>query len=327
MPALNTRAMAALDLLLLANDTDELREHVQASFAVGRRAPADGAAAAAADDPRRGRAGARRRRGGCARFRAGDCGWRRSRRGWRCCSRSARWMMSTDEVTTRRGEGAARAPARPRRDERAGGRRWSCTRPSSAIPALADAARANAASTSRSPTTPACPRTARIARAARAAATSCSPKSPVPRRCAGSARAAVLRDQARALGLAPPLLLPAAARRAVGRPARARAHRRRDAGQGRAAAGRDGAAASAPDARRRRARRRARRLGWHRCSRLERIVAWLRLGGLGRRAARVADQLTVHQRRPAAASGRARRRRRRAPAARRPAARRRAACR
>jgi hypothetical protein len=29
---LNTRAMAALDLLRLANDTDELREHVQASF-------------------------------------------------------------------------------------------------------------------------------------------------------------------------------------------------------------------------------------------------------------------------------------------------------
>jgi processive 1,2-diacylglycerol beta-glucosyltransferase len=32
---LNTRAMAALDLLLLANDTDELREHVRASFATG----------------------------------------------------------------------------------------------------------------------------------------------------------------------------------------------------------------------------------------------------------------------------------------------------
>jgi processive 1,2-diacylglycerol beta-glucosyltransferase len=30
---INTRAMAALDLLLLANDTDELREHVRASFA------------------------------------------------------------------------------------------------------------------------------------------------------------------------------------------------------------------------------------------------------------------------------------------------------
>lgn len=34
---LNTRAMAALDLLRLANDTDELREHVQASFAADTR--------------------------------------------------------------------------------------------------------------------------------------------------------------------------------------------------------------------------------------------------------------------------------------------------
>ena len=36
---LNTRAMAALDLLRLANDTDELRTHVQASFADAARAP------------------------------------------------------------------------------------------------------------------------------------------------------------------------------------------------------------------------------------------------------------------------------------------------
>ena len=33
---LNTRAMATLDLLRLANNTDELREHVQASFAESR---------------------------------------------------------------------------------------------------------------------------------------------------------------------------------------------------------------------------------------------------------------------------------------------------
>ena len=37
---LNTRAMAALDLLRLANDTDELREHVCASFADGEQAAA-----------------------------------------------------------------------------------------------------------------------------------------------------------------------------------------------------------------------------------------------------------------------------------------------
>jgi processive 1,2-diacylglycerol beta-glucosyltransferase len=36
---LNTRAMAALQLLRLANDTDELREHVQASFACEEQAP------------------------------------------------------------------------------------------------------------------------------------------------------------------------------------------------------------------------------------------------------------------------------------------------
>jgi processive 1,2-diacylglycerol beta-glucosyltransferase len=36
---LNTRAMAELDLLRLANDTDELREHVQASFAERAAAP------------------------------------------------------------------------------------------------------------------------------------------------------------------------------------------------------------------------------------------------------------------------------------------------
>ncbi len=48
---LNTREMAALDLLRLANDTDELREHVEASFADGAAtpepasAPADPAAA------------------------------------------------------------------------------------------------------------------------------------------------------------------------------------------------------------------------------------------------------------------------------------------
>lgn len=40
---LNTRAMAALDLLRLANDTDELREQVQASFAEARPALAAGA--------------------------------------------------------------------------------------------------------------------------------------------------------------------------------------------------------------------------------------------------------------------------------------------
>jgi hypothetical protein len=42
---INTRAMAALDLLRLANDTDELREHVRASFAELPAANGAGAAA------------------------------------------------------------------------------------------------------------------------------------------------------------------------------------------------------------------------------------------------------------------------------------------
>jgi len=46
----NTRAMAALDLLLLANDTDELREHVQASFASGDETPGEAAVAAGGAD-------------------------------------------------------------------------------------------------------------------------------------------------------------------------------------------------------------------------------------------------------------------------------------
>jgi processive 1,2-diacylglycerol beta-glucosyltransferase len=48
---LNTRAMAALDLVRLANDTDELRTHVQASFAEERATPAGDADAATPSQP------------------------------------------------------------------------------------------------------------------------------------------------------------------------------------------------------------------------------------------------------------------------------------
>jgi processive 1,2-diacylglycerol beta-glucosyltransferase len=47
---LNTRAMASLDLLRLANDTDELRTHVQASFADAEPAPARSGEASSTDD-------------------------------------------------------------------------------------------------------------------------------------------------------------------------------------------------------------------------------------------------------------------------------------
>jgi processive 1,2-diacylglycerol beta-glucosyltransferase len=50
---LNTRAMAELELLRLANDTDELREHVQASFAEERAARVDGREANSAAAERR----------------------------------------------------------------------------------------------------------------------------------------------------------------------------------------------------------------------------------------------------------------------------------
>jgi len=48
---LNTRAMADLDLVRLANDTKELREQVQASFALGDGRTGDGVATSVNDDP------------------------------------------------------------------------------------------------------------------------------------------------------------------------------------------------------------------------------------------------------------------------------------
>jgi processive 1,2-diacylglycerol beta-glucosyltransferase len=51
---LNTRAMAELELLRLANDTDELREHVQASFAAGASERSSRPATASARDARTG---------------------------------------------------------------------------------------------------------------------------------------------------------------------------------------------------------------------------------------------------------------------------------
>jgi UDP-N-acetylglucosamine:LPS N-acetylglucosamine transferase len=48
---LNTRAMADLELLRLANDTGELREHVQASFAESRSGAGETPAVTAASDP------------------------------------------------------------------------------------------------------------------------------------------------------------------------------------------------------------------------------------------------------------------------------------
>jgi hypothetical protein len=113
---LNTRAMADLDLLRLANDTDELREHVKASFKPTRRARRS-------RSPRR-PSGPRRPTscsaplGACDRSRAGSCAVAALATGWRCCSRLGSWMMSTDEVTAL-GQGPA------------GSTNWSTCRPTS----------------------------------------------------------------------------------------------------------------------------------------------------------------------------------------------------
>ena len=88
---INTRAMAALDLLRLANDTDELREHVQREL----RLRGAGATRARATAPRPPAASPWRPCSGARPARAADpplaaAGGRRWRRRWRCCSWSAR---------------------------------------------------------------------------------------------------------------------------------------------------------------------------------------------------------------------------------------------
>ena len=86
---INTRAMAALDLLLLANDTDELREHVCASFA--RSESPNGATATATRPPLASPVDAVLGVPGvCGRSPAGSCGRSPWPPGQRCCSWSAR---------------------------------------------------------------------------------------------------------------------------------------------------------------------------------------------------------------------------------------------
>ena len=96
---LNTRAMAELGLLRLANDMRELREHVRASFAEPVRATSRARRAPVRDD---GAVEAALRRDGsrrpaaelvldaapacAARSRSGGCGWWRSPTSRRCCS-------------------------------------------------------------------------------------------------------------------------------------------------------------------------------------------------------------------------------------------------
>ena len=90
---LNTRAMAELDLVRLARDTDELREHVQASFESAN--DTDGLDGEPRRTARRAKPTARRRRARSAAAGAPDPGLatargRRRHLAWRCCSRWAR---------------------------------------------------------------------------------------------------------------------------------------------------------------------------------------------------------------------------------------------
>ena len=90
---LNTRAMAKLNLLRLANDRDELREHVRASFARREDGAAPSGSLAAADVVLR----APRRVRPIPRWRlraAALAGWAALVLG------AGSWMMSTDEVTS-----------------------------------------------------------------------------------------------------------------------------------------------------------------------------------------------------------------------------------
>ena len=155
--------------------------------------------------------------------------------------------------------------------------------------------------------------------AARAAATNCCPKSPNSALLRWVRTRGVLRSQARALGLRHRFyFLEPAGGLSVGQLVLARTDGR-DTRQGRAAAERDRAAASAADA------RRATCWSWSstapppRCWGSSGIVSWLRPDGLRRRAAGARlTALAAPSAPAAAASARAARRRRPAARARRP---------
>ena len=155
---LNTRAMAALDLLRLANDTDELRTHVQASFA-------DASPASDADH------------GGCAPMLERAGGGRRGHAGATACAAdpplaaargrardpadAAGGAGLVDDVDGRGDRGGGQAAARPRtrpRHDHAAGRRRDRARARRRHRIASPARSPRRASTSPSPTTPACPR-------------------------------------------------------------------------------------------------------------------------------------------------------------------------
>ena len=177
-----------------------------------------------------------------------------------------------------RGEGAARAPAVARQDRSAAGRRSSSRRPpaTSRCSPTSSSERGIHVSFADDAGVPTPRADRRAARPARRAAAR-SPQILAAALAGHARRAALAGARARA---APSLLLPRARDGPVGRPARAGAHRRCDAGQGALRISADRGAASAADARRRRAGRRTRRLGRRRWPGSKRIVARLASDGL-----------------------------------------------
>ena len=205
----------------------------------------------------------------------GGCGWSRS------LAAAAAGRRLVDDVHRRGDRACAKVSSRARtrpRQHRAAGRRADRARAGRRLPLVAREL-AGRASTSRSPTT----RRAHARddrRSCARSATSCCRKCPARRRCAGCARAARCARRRARSACSHQLLLPAPARRAVGRSAGARAHRRRDPRKGALRISATGRAASAADAGRRRAGRRRRRLAAS-VAGLERIVSWLGSEGLG----------------------------------------------
>ena len=251
--ASNTRAMAALDLLRLANDTDELREHVEREL---RRSASPHGRRPRRPPARRGlarptpcSAPARRVRPIPRwRLRLGRPG----RRAGAADRASARWMMSTDEVTALAAKVLRRAPAAARQHRPARGGRGRARRRASSGRVAAQLRRARHPRLVRRRRQRAERASARELRALRDELLPGSAR--LGARCAGcSTRARCTRRRARwGCTTASTTCSPAAGCRSgqlvLG------AHRRRDAGQGLAAARRaTRAAASAPDARRRRA--------------------------------------------------------------------------
>ena len=234
---LNTRAMAALDLLRLANDKNELREHVRASFA-GDDAHGEGAPEAQPESaavevvlsaPRRVRPIPRWR------LRLVALGTQLA-----AMIVLGSWMMSTDEVTSLAAKVLRVHPlSHVRTQQRAVA--IVVRAPSSDVSVLAYelAERKIHVSFADDAGVPTPERIAELQQLRDELLPEVPKSSPL--RWPGTR--GTLHKQARALRPAPPLLLPGAPRRPLGGSARARPHRRRHAGAGCSADQREGGSA------------------------------------------------------------------------------------